>query len=413
MKAKEALLLLVLVSVGFSAFGPSSLMIERDWVIHANNGTNIDFQGALAMNDTHQQVIPMTLSPGLTAQPNASGSILVHYNGTMKGDMLLLNATATVDVDYGTSLAADPPLSGTNLSSTALTESDAGMVALAEQLSQQNSSLTTIKNLVNWVHSAVQYNTSYWGKTVSAEDTFRTREGVCVEYTQLLIALSRSLGFDTRYISGYVYSDGWQPHAWADIYVPGYGWLPADATFGQVGMLDGTHLAIAEGMNQASVYDAALRSNGNASLAVQDHVTEVYLSNDSRNVSVSINPDNSTYVVTVDIINNRPEYVFGSYQFLSDPAYGQQESDVLLLQPKEVLQRQYLLNQSDFQAGYTYTVPLYAAFNDAQDEKNLTISNPVPGSQVQPQSCALPAFLVLLPIVLLPFYGIHNAVGLF
>lgn len=402
MKAKEILLLILLASTAFSAFGYSRLIIERDWLIHATDGDDLDFQGAMVLNNTHQHVLSMVVSPGMVAGANESGNVILRYRGKMKGDTLRLNATATVDVDYDTSLATDPPLSGANLSSTQLTESDAEMAALAKQLSQQDSSLTTIKNLVNWVHSTVQYDVSYWGKTIPATDVFRTRRGVCVEYTHLLIALSRSLGFDTRYVSGYVYSNAWQPHAWAEIYVPGYGWLPADATFGQVGMLDGTHIAIVQGADQASVYDVLL-SSSNATLEAHDHITEVFVSNDSRNVSVSVYPDNSTYVVTVDIINNRPEYMFGSYEFLPDPSYGQQESGVVLLQPNEDLHRQYLLNQSHFQPGYTYTLPLSASFNDASDEKNLIVSSPSPGSEAQPQQCALPAFLLLLP-ALLPFF---------
>ncbi len=403
MKAKQIFLLILLVSTAFSAFGYSRLIIERSWLIHATDGDNLDFHGALVLNNTHQRVISVTASPGLEQEKNESGNIIMHYQGKMKGDAMLLNATATVDVDYDTSLTADPLLPGTNRSFTPLTAPDADMIAVAKELSQQNSSLTTIQNLVNWVHSMVHYDVSYWGKVVPAKEVFHSRRGVCVEYTHLLISLARSLGFDTRYISGYVYGNAWQPHAWAEIGIPGYGWLPADATFGQVGMLDGTHLAIIKGTDQSSVYDVLLSDN-NATIEAHDHVSADFLSNDSRGISVSVHPDNYTYVVTVNVVNNRPEYVFGSYAFLPEASYAQQESSVMLLQPNEALRRDYPLNRSHFQTGYTYTLPLFAAFNDAQDEKDLIVSNPVPGGEAQPQSCTPSALLLLLPLALLPLF---------
>jgi hypothetical protein len=406
MNTKQILLLILMASTAFSVFGYSRLTIERDWVIHANSGDDVDFLGALSLNDTSQRVLSIAVSPGLNTETNDSG-IFVRYRGKMNGDTLLLNATATLDVNYDTSLASDPPLSGANRSFTPLTAPDANMTAQAGELAQQNSSLATVRDIVNWVHSTVQYDVSYWGKSVPATDVFRTRHGVCVEYTHLLISLARSLGFDTRYVSGYVYSNAWQPHAWAEIYIPGYGWLPADATFGEVGMMDGTHLAIAQGMDQASVYDVLISGN-NASIEAHDHVTPIFLSNDSRNVSIYVHPDNYTYVVTVNITNNRPDYVFGSYQFLPDPSYAQQDSGIVLLQPHENLQRNYLINSSQFQDGYTYTLPLPAAFNDARDEKNLVVSKPLPGSQAQPQPCAPSVLLLLLPAALLPlFRGAH------
>ncbi|MDD5340231.1 MAG: transglutaminase-like domain-containing protein [Candidatus ainarchaeum sp.] len=394
MKAKHLLLLILLLSVAFSAFGYSRITLERTWLIHANDGDSLDFQGALVLNNSHQRVIAVTAGPGVKQELGEGGTLKLHYKGKMNGSSMWINATAIVDVDYDTSLHSDPPLPSANRSFTNLTMPDAAIEAQARTLAQQNSSLATIRDLVNWVHSSMKYDVSYWGQVVPANEVFRDRRGVCVEYTHLLISMARSLGFDTRYVSGYVYSNSWQPHAWAEIYVPDYGWLPADATFGQVGMLEGTHLAIVKGDDQASVYDVLLSDN-NATLEARDQVVSGFFSNDSRQVEVSLYPDNYTYVVTVDIANKRPEYVFGSYEFLADSAYGQQEIGILLLQPYETVRRQYLLNSSHFQEGYTYTLPVSAAFNDARAEKAVIISNPRPAEAAQPQ-CATALFLFSL-----------------
>jgi transglutaminase-like putative cysteine protease len=60
------------------------------------------------------------------------------------------------------------------------------------------------------------------------------RAGVCQDFAHLLVALARSWGVPARYVSGYVEPDPEQgeqaTHAWAEVWVPGAGWLGFDAT---------------------------------------------------------------------------------------------------------------------------------------------------------------------------------------
>jgi transglutaminase-like putative cysteine protease len=61
----------------------------------------------------------------------------------------------------------------------------------------------------------------------------------------LLIEAARCLGFGARVVTGYLYNPfadncdtvaigAGTTHAWADIYVPGSGWIPYDPTHGTV-----------------------------------------------------------------------------------------------------------------------------------------------------------------------------------
>jgi transglutaminase-like putative cysteine protease len=62
------------------------------------------------------------------------------------------------------------------------------------------------------------------------------RRGVCQDFAHLLIALCRSLGLPTRYVSGYLYDADKPPdailasHAWAEVFLEGRGWLGLDPT---------------------------------------------------------------------------------------------------------------------------------------------------------------------------------------
>ncbi len=93
------------------------------------------------------------------------------------------------------------------------------------------------------------------GTTPSGKDFTRyfleeNREGYCVHFATAAVLLFRSLGIPARYVEGYIVplqdftrtdSEGWvhvsdeKGHAWAEIYVPLYGWTPVEVTPGYSG----------------------------------------------------------------------------------------------------------------------------------------------------------------------------------
>ncbi len=395
----RAILLLLLLPACMAAntYGYSRVTIERTWTV-SDDGGPFDLRAAIAVNGSGQHVLSLETSPQMEVSTDPDGVIWLHYNGT-GANGTVLRASAVVDIDYDTNITSDIPPPGSALAPTPLTTYDHPIMVQAEALEVNGSSLSTIRNLVNWVHSYVAYDISYWGKTRSAEEVFDEKRGVCVEYTHLLISMARSLGFDTRYVSGYVYADAWQPHAWAEISVPGYGWLPADATFGQVGTLDDTHLAMRYAPDQASAYDLFVARDPNATISESDTVTTGFLSSDPKGVVVSLTLDPDTYVADAQVTNTRPDYVFGSYSLQVPDGFGGEQPSVLLLSPYETVHRYQGLNHSLFQDGFYYNVPVSAAFNDAHDHKTLGVS----GSSSplgSPQSAPLCAGAYVLPSLL-------------
>ena len=72
---------------------------------------------------------------------------------------------------------------------------------------------------------------------------FQDKEGVCEQYVTALVVMARTLGIPARLVTGYGAGDYNQltgyyevrandAHSWAEIYFPGYGWVPFDPTPG-------------------------------------------------------------------------------------------------------------------------------------------------------------------------------------
>ena len=76
--------------------------------------------------------------------------------------------------------------------------------------------------------------------TQSPVQTLETKTGACRDFAMVFIEAARYLGFGARFVSGYLYDpaldrgDATQAvaatHAWAEVYLPGAGWIEYDPT---------------------------------------------------------------------------------------------------------------------------------------------------------------------------------------
>jgi len=70
----------------------------------------------------------------------------------------------------------------------------------------------------------------------AVDDVLALKAGVCQDFAHLFIAVARSMGVPTRYVSGYIHLPKWgqkamtASHAWAEAWVPSRGWIGFDAT---------------------------------------------------------------------------------------------------------------------------------------------------------------------------------------
>ena len=99
-------------------------------------------------------------------------------------------------------------------------------------------------NLLATMNAAIRgsfaYNAREEEGTQTPVETLERKSGTCRDYALLFIEAARSLGFGARFVTGYLYDpalDGGDAmqgagatHAWAEIYLPGAGWVDFDPT---------------------------------------------------------------------------------------------------------------------------------------------------------------------------------------
>jgi transglutaminase-like putative cysteine protease len=93
--------------------------------------------------------------------------------------------------------------------------------------------------------------------------TLESGAGTCRDYALFLMEAVRSLGFATRFVSGYLYDEsligcaapevvgGGATHAWVQIYLPGAGWVEFDPTNALVGGRNLIRVAVTRDPKQA------------------------------------------------------------------------------------------------------------------------------------------------------------------
>src|SRR3989344_5782436 len=111
--------------------------------------------------------------------------------------------------------------------------------------------------LAKWVNQNINYSLDTMTENVVEKSSWvlEHKYGVCDELTNLFISMARSLGMPGRFVSGIAYTNkgyNFGNHGWAEIYFPGYGWIPFDVTYGQYGWIDPGHVKFYDSIDSES-----------------------------------------------------------------------------------------------------------------------------------------------------------------
>jgi transglutaminase-like putative cysteine protease len=115
------------------------------------------------------------------------------------------------------------------------------------------------------IHERFRYTKGATHVQSSITDALSTGSGVCQDFAHLLLAVLRMRGLPARYVSGYLVPKGaaepgasveavvggQASHAWAEVYLPGVGWIGLDPTLGRP--VTTQHVRIAYGRDYGDV----------------------------------------------------------------------------------------------------------------------------------------------------------------
>ena len=120
--------------------------------------------------------------------------------------------------------------------------------------------LSLLKDLCAGVSKWINYQSREDEGTQSPTETLNRGWGSCRDFAVLFVEAVRSLGFGARIVSGYLYNpdrnsvgtaDSGSTHAWAEVYLPGAGWITFDPTNRSVGGFNLIPVAVARDIWQA------------------------------------------------------------------------------------------------------------------------------------------------------------------
>lgn len=117
-------------------------------------------------------------------------------------------------------------------------ESQAEVTALLEEfVSPEKGIMEAVRDVSSYIHRHFHYQQGVTTVETQIDEVWKAKTGVCQDFTHMMIAMLRSVGIPSRYVSGYICPCNGQEmrgegatHAWTEVYIPSYGWMGNDPT---------------------------------------------------------------------------------------------------------------------------------------------------------------------------------------
>ena len=140
------------------------------------------------------------------------------------------------------------------------------------------------------------------------EEIWAIKAGVCQDFAHLLMEMLRMVKIPARYVSGYICTRSSDmrgegaTHAWAEAYIPDYGWLGIDPTNNCIANESHVRLAVGRNFSDCSPVKGVYKGSSR-------HKLEVAVSVDEDNALVT-----DSQVIDVPVAQAVTEFTKNSYQ---------------------------------------------------------------------------------------------------
>lgn len=99
---------------------------------------------------------------------------------------------------------------------TLLTKPEKELFEFAQSLPTKNNSIEMAERIVEELYKIFTYKTGSTNVSTRAEDAFSQKQGVCQDYSHIMISVLREKGFLARYVVGMLMGEGLS-HAWVEV----------------------------------------------------------------------------------------------------------------------------------------------------------------------------------------------------
>jgi len=145
--------------------------------------------------------------------------------------------------------------------------------------------LKTIEDINTSIYQDYNYVSSSTSLITTPFEVYTSRQGVCQDFANLFICLTRLLSIPARYRMGYIYTGAHYTnkiqsdasHAWAEVYLPYVGWRGFDPTNGCLVSQD--HIRVACGRNYLDATPTSgtiYKGGGEEILAIEVKMRELF-----------------------------------------------------------------------------------------------------------------------------------------
>lgn len=154
--------------------------------------------------------------------------------------------------------------------------------------------LSLLKDICAGTGATIRYQSRNDEGTQSPRETLNRGWGACRDLAALFVDAVRSLGFGARIVSGYLFDPDssatgntgtGNTHAWAEVFVPGAGWIAFDPTNGGVGGFNLVPVAVARSIHQVMPITGSLTSSVSGSTGMTVDVSSRQLPSAGRQVA--------------------------------------------------------------------------------------------------------------------------------
>lgn len=231
-------------------------------------------------NDSQQRCINFSLN----LQPKASVFEYVDYHSNIVHNFdipqfhnsLTISAESTVEVNDSKFIPDSLPESSwaqldadisngdfwEMLSQSRFTEPTPLLMQLAHDLNftqRRGDPLSLMREMNTAIYEALDYAPNSTKVDSPIDDALQARQGVCQDFSHIMLAITRQLHIPARYVSGYIIPneayDDRSPehasHAWVEVYLPELDWVAFDPTNNLVG--NDRHISVAAGRDYVDV----------------------------------------------------------------------------------------------------------------------------------------------------------------